>query len=201
MVSRQQNPFISIDSQTVFRLNILSACVKTAVTGGMMMSFVSPVWAELPVPSAVWASMGGAIATVNPAGTAMHIEQQTDRVILNWDKFNVSEGNSVKFQQPSSSSIALNKIHQADPSKILGTVTANGQLYLVNKNGFVFGKDSQVNARGLVASTLDISEETLEAGITKRAGIDQQAALEGNGDFYQKDSNGNFKLDADGNKK
>lgn len=200
MVSRQQNPFISIDSQTVFRLNILSACVKTAVTGGMMMSFVSPVWAELPVPSAVWASMGGAIATVNPAGTAMHIEQQTDRVILNWDKFNVSEGNSVKFQQPSSSSIALNKIHQADPSKILGTVTANGQLYLVNKNGFVFGKDSQVNARGLVASTLDISEETLEAGITKRAGIDQQAALEGNGDFYQKDSNGNFKLDADGNK-
>lgn len=200
MVSRQQNTLTNNDEQIVFRLKILSACVKTAVTGGMMMSFAAPVLAELPVPSAVWASMGGAIATVNPAGTAMNIEQQTDRVILNWDKFNVSEGNSVKFQQPSSSSIALNKIHQADPSKILGTVTANGQLYLVNKNGFVFGKDSQVNARGLVTSTLDISEETLEAGITKRAGIDQQAALQGNGDFYQKDANGNFKLDADGNK-
>jgi filamentous hemagglutinin family protein len=200
MVYRQQTNFISVDNKTVFRLNVLTACVKTAVTGGMMMSFAAPVFAELPVPSAVWASMGGAIATVNPAGTAMNIEQQTDRVILNWDKFNVSEGNSVNFQQPSSSSIALNKIHQADPSKILGTVNANGQLYLVNKNGFVFGKDSQVNARGLVASTLDISEETLEAGITKRAGIDQQAALEGSGDFYQKDANGNFKLDADGNK-
>ncbi|PPD29715.1 MAG: filamentous hemagglutinin [Methylomonas sp.] len=200
MANRQQNRFKHVEAQTVFRLNILSACVRTAITGGMMMSFAGPVLAELPVPSAVWASMGGAIATVNPDNTAMHIEQQTDRVILNWDKFNVSAGNSVKFQQPSSSSIALNKIHQADPSKILGTVSANGQLYLVNKNGFVFGKDSQVNARGLVASTLDISEETLQAGITKRAGIDQQAALEGNGDFYQKDGSGNFTLDADGNK-
>ncbi|MCQ8103515.1 filamentous hemagglutinin family protein [Methylomonas sp. SURF-2] len=197
MAYRQQNKH---SKPTDFRLNTLAACIKTAVTGGMLMSFATPVCAELPVPSAVWASMGGAIASVNPAGTAMHIEQQTDRVILNWDKFNVSAGNSVNFQQPSSSSIALNKIHQADPSQILGTVSANGQLYLVNNNGFVFGKDSRVNARGLVASTLDISEETLRAGISKRSGIDQQAALEGNGDFYQRDGNGNFKLDADGNK-
>ncbi len=194
-----QQQVISIgDADCVFRLNPLAACVKTAIAGSVLMVFVSPVAAELPVPSAVWASMGG--ATHEVIGNTMNIKQETDKVILNWDKFNVSADSTVNFKQPSASSIALNKIAQQDPSRILGTVNANGQVYLVNKNGFVFGKDSVVNARGLVTSTLDISEQTLQEGIGKVANIDQRAAFEGSGDFYRKNADGSFMLDAEGHK-
>ena len=194
-----QQQVISIgDAECVFRLNPLAACVKSAIAGSVLMAFVSPVAAELPVPSAVWASMGG--ATHEVIGNTMNIKQETDKVILNWDKFNVSADSTVNFKQPSVSSIALNKIAQQDPSRILGTVNANGQVYLVNNNGFVFGKDSAVNVRGLVTSTLDISEQTLQEGIGKVANIDQRAAFEGSGDFYRKNADGSFMLDAEGHK-
>jgi len=186
------------NTDVFFKLNPLAACVKTAIAGSMLMSIVTPAYAELPVPSAVWASMGGATREV--IGNNMNIKQETDKVILNWETFNVSKESSVNFKQPSASSIALNKIGGENPSQILGTVTANGQILLVNKNGFVFGKDSVVNVHGLVASTLAISDQTFKDGMTKVVDIDQRAAFQGTGDVYQKNKDGSFKLDANGKK-
>lgn len=181
-----------------FNLKRSAACVKLAVAGGLAVGSVSPVQAELPVPSAVWASMGQ--ATKQVMGNHMHIDQLTDRAILNWQSFNIGKDNSVHFQQPSSTSIALNKIFQNDPSRILGALTANGQVYLVNRNGFVFGKDSRVDVRGLVASTLDVSDEVFNQGITKVFDNNGTAAFQGSGNFYLKNQDGSFKLDANGNR-
>ncbi|WP_445366304.1 filamentous hemagglutinin family protein [Methylomonas sp. BW4-1] len=190
MTNRQQHQH---GDAVFFRLNPIAACVKSAVAGSMLIAFVSPVCAELPVPSAVWASMGGASRSV--IGNNMTINQETDRVILNWDKFNVSADSSVEFKQPSASAIALNKIVDPlkNPSQILGSVTANGQIYLVNKNGFVFGSGSVVNARGLVASTMDVSfEKTFDKETIGTVSKDGRAAFQGSGD--------SFRLDADGKK-
>ncbi|NOV28800.1 filamentous haemagglutinin family protein [Methylomonas sp. ZR1] len=198
MTNRQQHQH---GDAVFFRLNPIAACVKSAVAGSMLIAFVSPVCAELPVPSAVWASMGGASRSV--IGNNMTINQETDRVILNWDKFNVSADSSVEFKQPSASAIALNKIvdPSKNPSQILGSVTANGQIYLVNKNGFVFGRDSVVNARGLVASTMDVSfEKTFDKETIGTVSKDGRAAFVGSGDYYQKNTDGSFKLDANGQK-
>ncbi|MCD2451858.1 filamentous hemagglutinin family protein [Methylicorpusculum oleiharenae] len=181
-----------------FRLKPTAACVRVIIAGAMVAGSVAQVQAELPVPSAVWASMGGASRQV--LGNQMRIDQHTDRAILNWQSFNIGKENSVHFQQPGSTSIALNRIFQNDPSRILGALTANGQVYLVNRNGFVFGKDSRVDVRGLVASTLDVSDEVFTQGITKVFANDGSAAFQGNGDFYQKNQDGSFKLDAAGNK-
>ncbi|OAI04721.1 filamentous hemagglutinin [Methylomonas methanica] len=198
MTNRQKHQH---DDAVFFRLNPIAACVKSAVAGSILIAFVSPVCAELPVPSAVWASMGGANRSV--VGNNMTINQETDRVILNWDKFNVSADSSVEFKQPSASAIALNKIvdPSKNPSQILGSVTANGQIYLVNKNGFVFGRDSVVNARGLVASTMDVSfEKTFDKETIGTVSKDGRAAFQGSGDFYQKNTDGSFRLDANGQK-
>ncbi|MDP2177149.1 filamentous haemagglutinin family protein [Methylicorpusculum sp.] len=181
-----------------FRLKPTAACVRVVLAGAMVASSVAPVQAELPVPSAVWASMGSASRQV--LGNQMRIDQHTDRAILNWESFNIGKENSVHFQQPGSTSIALNKIFQNDPSRILGALTANGQVYLVNRNGFVFGKDSRVDVRGLVASTLDVSDEVFTQGITKVFANSGTAAFQGNKDFYLKNSDGSFKLDTNGNK-
>ena len=138
---------------------------KTLLTGFLAVSVNASVKAELPVPAAVWASLGH--ATHQTLGNTLNINQQSDKVILNWDSFNVGRNNQVNFKQPSRSAIALNRIFQDDPSRILGRITANGQIYLFNKNGFVFGKDSVVNVNTLVASALNITEKSIQQGIAK----------------------------------
>ncbi|HTU66636.1 MAG TPA: filamentous hemagglutinin family protein [Steroidobacteraceae bacterium] len=128
--------------------------------------------AELPIPC-VAGSCGPNVAafrqsgqaTATSAGNTLTVNQTTDRVILNWQSFNVGADGRVVFQQPDSSSIALNRIHQGSPSRIFGAVEANGQIYLVNQNGIVFGSTARVKTAGLVASTLNISDEVFAAGI------------------------------------
>lgn len=92
-------------------------------------------------------------------GTGMVINQTADKATLHWQSFNIGAGNRVEFVQPSSSSVALNRIFDALPSQIRGQLEANGQVYLINPNGIVFGEGAQVNTQSLVASTLGISDQ------------------------------------------
>ncbi len=78
------------------------------------------------------------------------------------------KGKTVRFKQPSSNAIALNRIHQDSPSEIFGNLTANGQIYLINQNGIVFGRScSRVDTQSLVASSLDMDDALFgKSGIT-----------------------------------
>jgi hypothetical protein len=61
----------------------------------------------------------------------------------------------------------------ADPSSILGSLSANGKVFLVNPNGILFGKGASVNVGGLVASTLNITDSDFFAGNYKFSGASQ----------------------------
>lgn len=185
----------------VSRPKPLALAIRTLITGGLVLApGLIEVRAELPAPlnASALASQGQASAIVN--GNNMTIKQATDRATLQWQSFNIGAQNSVHFDQPSSTSIALNNIHQADPSRILGSLSANGQVYLVNQNGFVFGKNSQINVNSLVATTLGISEQTFQRGITKVFDIDNSAALQGTGEIYLKNDQGQYVYDQNGDK-
>jgi filamentous hemagglutinin len=175
------------NSPTRPRLKPLAASIRVLVAGGTVWS-AWPAQAELPVAANVWASMGNATRQV--VGNTMTINQQTDRAVLNWNSFNISEDSAVRFNQPASTSIALNRIYQNDPSRILGELTANGHIYLVNQNGFVFGRNSKVDANTLVATTLNITDEVLERGITKVIDQNGSAALTGSGQVYRLNEKG-----------
>ena len=204
-MSNRQQPIASKSSDDFFRLKPLAAGVRIVIAGGLFVgSGVAPVNAEVPSPLPVPTGIvqlptelvvppiltptahdiipvldkvthGQATAIIN--GHAMTINQITDKATIDWKSFNIDKGYSVNFVQPSSSSIALNNIHQGDASKILGSLTANGQIYLYNQNGFVFGKDSVVNTNSLLASSLQITDEVFSRGITRVFDEDGRAAL------------------------
>ena len=156
-----------------------------------------------------WVTGGAATATSLAAQNALKISQTTGTAILNWSSFNIAAGNSVTFQQPSSSAIALNRIFQASPSQIFGQLNANGQIYLVNLNGFVFGPNSSVNVGSLLASSLPLAltDATFGKGILSPLQTNNGAVLDatqdpqapGVGRTSVLDLQGNPVLDSQGN--
>ena len=97
-------------------------------------------------------------------GVQTQIQQLTDQAIVDWNTFSIGSGESVQFLQPSDLSVILNRVTGVDPSIILGTLQANGNVFLINRNGILFGPESVVNVGGLVASTLNLSNEDFLAG-------------------------------------
>jgi filamentous hemagglutinin family protein len=91
------------------------------------------------------------------------VTQTSDRAILDWNSFSIGTGESTRFIQPGSTSVAVNRVTGADPSSILGNLTANGRVVLINRNGIAFGKDATVDVGGLVATTADIDRQAFMA--------------------------------------
>ena len=102
------------------------------------------------------------IAQPNP--TTLNINQTSNKAIINWKGFNINVNELVKFSQPGSSSVVLNRVVGVDPSSILGHLVANGRVFLVNSNGIYFGPNSVVNAAGVFATTLGIKDSDFLAG-------------------------------------
>ncbi len=86
----------------------------------------------------------------------MNIYQDTRKAIIEWDNFNIDSNEHVDFQL-SQGGMTLNRITGNDPSSILGKLSSNGDLWVVNPNGIFFGKNSQVDVRGLIATTSNIT--------------------------------------------
>jgi filamentous hemagglutinin family protein len=94
----------------------------------------------------------------------MTVSQSSDRASINWQSFGIGTGESVRFLQPGPASIVLNRVVGQDPSLILGALSANGQVFLVNPSGILFGAGAQVSVGGIVASTLNLSDADFLSG-------------------------------------
>ncbi|HCG71721.1 MAG TPA: hypothetical protein DE038_00280, partial [Nitrospina sp.] len=94
------------------------------------------------------------IDTVTPE--TMNIYQGTDKAIIDWGSFNINTMEHVDFQLLQGG-VTLNRVTGNDPSQILGKLTSNGDLWLVNPNGVFFGNNAQVDVHGLVATTSNIT--------------------------------------------
>lgn len=106
----------------------------------------------------------GQVHITGLGGAQVNIEQLTNRAIVNWDSFSIGAQEAVRFLQPSQMAVILNRVTGQDPSQILGSLSANGQVFLINPNGILFGPNSTVDVGGLVASTLSLSDEDFLAG-------------------------------------
>lgn len=103
-------------------------------------------------------------AAISQAGSITNINQSTNKAIINWQGFSVGANETVNFNQPGASSVTLNRVIGNESSVINGALNANGQVFIVNSAGVLFGNGAQVNVGGLVASTRDISNTDFLAG-------------------------------------
>jgi filamentous hemagglutinin family protein len=108
--------------------------------------------------------VAGSAAIANVGARQQIITQGSDRAIINWQGFSIGTGNSVRFDQPASSSVILNRVVGNDPTSIFGTLSSNGQVFLVNPNGIYFAPGARLDVGGLVASTLAIKDSNFLAG-------------------------------------
>ena len=103
------------------------------------------------------------IKTIN--NQKLEIHQHTDKAVIDWRSFDIDQGQHTEFKQPSKTSHTLNRVKGGNnPSQILGKLSANGKVTLVNPNGVFFGKSAQVDVNGLIATTADIKNEDFMAG-------------------------------------
>ena len=140
----------------------------------MLMKFLSARWARglaaaglltgALASAAAWAlPQGGAVAagsaTIStPTSPSMRIDQATTSLIVDWTRFNIAANEAVRFQQPSAASIALNRVAGQEPTAIYGSLSANGQIFLVNPSGILFGPSARLDVGTLTASTMNIFE-------------------------------------------
>jgi len=107
--------------------------------------------------------VGGA-GNINRSGNNTVINQMTDRMAIDWQSYDVNINEKVRYIQPSSSSISLNRILSSRGSEIHGNISANGNVILVNTQGVMFGPNARIDVGGMVASGLDINSNDFMNG-------------------------------------
>lgn len=144
--------------ETKSRFRILKggkiSLIISSLLGGLTFSYAAPIDGTVT----------SGIADISTNGLVTNITQTTNKASINWQSFSVSSGETVNFKQPNTSSITLNRVVGNEKSIINGALNANGQVWLLNSNGVLFGKNASINTSGIVATTAELSDEAFNAG-------------------------------------
>ena len=141
------------------------ALKRNALATAILLAF-APLAQAAPIGGQVVSGTG----SITQSGSTTSIQQSSQNLSLDWQSFNIATQETVNFLQPSSSAIAVNRIFDTNGTQILGNLNANGQVFLINPNGILFGQGAQVNVGGLVASTLDVNDASLNSGSVSFSG-------------------------------
>ena len=166
------------DSGTRARLHPRAIIAPAVLIGVLLLGEASSLLAN-PTGGAV---VAGA-ATIGAAGKTLTITQGSNVAIIDWQTFSIASGETTKFFVPTSSSATLNRVLSGNPSEIYGTLSSNGQLFLLNPSGIVVGPGGRIDTSSFLGSTLNVSDnEFLNGGDmhfsgSSTAGIDNQGSI------------------------
>ena len=148
--------------------------LAAVLSGGMLLL---PNWGyALPQGGQVVAGTGSIGA---PGGDQMNITG-SGNVAIDWNSFNVAQGESVKF---SGMQAVLNYVTGNTKSEIFGNISGSGvHVFLVNPNGILFGATASVNVGELTASTRTIDNRKSFDG-TAFSTLSPEAAQKVRGDI------------------
>jgi filamentous hemagglutinin family protein len=118
-----------------------------------------------------WQGANLPVQSIANGQVTVTIQQTAPQALLNWQTFNLGRNATAYFNQSAGGSsahtwVALNQIWDLSPSQILGSIKAQGQVYLINQNGILFGGSSQINVGSLfAAATMTPGSQFIQNGI------------------------------------
>ena len=102
---------------------------------------------------------GGELTISQPDGTSLIINQGSKRAAGDWRSFDIDNGEQVEVRQPDSSSLMLGRVTGGTATQILGSLSADGGVILINPNGMLIGPNAVINTASFTASTSDVNPE------------------------------------------
>jgi large exoprotein involved in heme utilization and adhesion len=108
------------------RRNTLALAVAAALSGP------GALYAQ-NLPTGLTPTSGSFSSSTNAAGTAMNINQSTQNAAGTATTFSIGQGHRVDITQPSTQSILMVNVLGNNVSSIRGSLTANGQFWLVTR--------------------------------------------------------------------
>lgn len=135
----------------------------TVLSSGMLLL---PNWSYALPQGGVVVGGSGTIGT--PSGGELNITGNGGHMAIDWNSFNIGQGETVNFQQLQA---VLNYVTGSQRSEIFGNLNGNGaHVFLLNPNGILFGESAQVNVGSLTASTRSLSEQA-RRGFNGKLGV------------------------------
>ncbi len=129
-------------------------------------AYANPTGAAVVNGSASFARSGSTLTVTNTPGA-----------IINWQQFSIGQNEVTRFIQQNAASAVLNRVVGVNPSVILGTLTSNGRVFLVNPSGITIGRGAVIDVAGFAASTLNLSDADFLSGRLLFQGIGTEGKL------------------------
>ena len=114
-------------------------------------------WGGSLVAAPIGASIQSGTASITQQGLLTTI-QNSPNAIINWQSFNISPAELVRFIQQNANSAVLNRVVGSGGSELLGMLQSNGRVFVINGNGILIGPNARIDTAGFVASTLNIQD-------------------------------------------
>ena len=145
-------------------------CIPTATVTLVLAAaaFAAPQGEQVVGGSAHF-DRAGDVTTITTSHTA----------IINYDSFNIAGHETVRFVQPGADSRVLNRIAGSDPTRIDGSLMANGIVYIVNPAGVYFANGALVNVGGLYAGAANLTNADFIANVNHFTGVTGNVINEG----------------------
>ena len=83
----------------------------------------------------------------------------SNRAIIQYSSFDIAMGQWVRFVQAGGDARVLNRINSSVPTRIDGTLMANGSVYFVNPAGVIFGQNAVINCGSFAAVGGQLSDQ------------------------------------------
>src|SRR6266853_650783 len=142
------------------RPKLLALSVAACFSLSSTQILANPTGGSVGSGSASFASSGNTLTITNSANA-----------IINWQSFSIGVNEITRFVQSSASSSVLNRVVGSNgviPQSVIdGVLSSNGRVFLINQSGILFGANARIDVAGLVASSLNLSDQDFLNGRTR----------------------------------
>ena len=150
------------------------ALVASPLLGAVLVALLAS--AAVAGPEGARVVRGDVTITRNGAETLIRAGRNS---IIDYRSFDIARGETVRFQQPDAAARVLNRVQSAQPTRIDGSLLANGRVYIVNPSGVLFGATARVDVAGLYAAAGRMSDSDFVRGLDRFTDLSGRVVNEG----------------------